>query len=85
MVHWSLHWQIILAGAFVLGTAIVLERLLRHRDAGITSRALKDSAALDIAQLAGAARLTPEPGAAPPAPVEGQGGSFGGGGASGRF
>jgi hypothetical protein len=85
MVDWSAHWQIIIAGALLLGTAVILERLLRHRDAGLTSRLIDESVTLDLAQMAGAARLTPGPAEAPPAPVEGQGGSFGGAGASGRF
>ena len=85
LVAWPVHWQLIAAGAVLLVVAVALERLLRNRDAGITSRALLEPAGIDIAQFAGAASLAPAPGAAPPETMQGQGGDFAGGGANGRF
>jgi uncharacterized membrane protein YgcG len=79
-----MHWRLIADGAVVLVVAFVLERHLRHRNAGITSQALGDEpAGLELMQLAGAAHLGQVPAA--PEGFQGQGGSFGGGGASGRF
>ncbi len=85
MVPWPMHWQLIAAGAVLLAVAVLLERLLRHRSKGITSRAIEEPAGVDVVQLVGAADLSPAPGSPPPAGVQGQGGEFGGGGASGRF
>ena len=80
-----MHWKLIAAGSLLLAAAALLERQLRDRSAGITSRPLDEPAGLDLLQMAGAAQITPAPGTAPPPGVQGQGGSFGGGGASGRF
>jgi hypothetical protein len=85
LLHWAVHWQLIAAGAVLLLVAVLLERALRGRTAGITSSALLEPTGIDIVQFAGAAHLTPAPGAAPAEPVQGQGGDFAGGGASGRF
>jgi uncharacterized membrane protein YgcG len=84
-VAWALHWQLIVAGAVLLIGAIVIDRLLRPRLEGVTSRPLQEVAGLNLLQVAAAAHLSPRPGDAPPAQVAGQGGGFGGGGASGRF
>jgi hypothetical protein len=85
LLPWSAHWQLIAGGAVLLLVAIVLERVLRDRKAGITSSALFEPDGIDIAQFAGAAHLVPAAGPAPAEPVQGQGGAFAGGGASGRF
>ena len=85
LVHWPTHWKLIMAGALLLLVALLLDRKLRHRQEGITSDALDEPSGLDLAQLAGAASITPPPGTPPPAGVQGQGGDFGGGGASGRL
>jgi hypothetical protein len=85
LLHGVLHWELIVAGGALLAAAILIERRLRGRSAGLTSSALNEPAGLDLVQLAAASHLAPPAGAAPPAPVEGQGGSFAGGGASGRF
>ena len=84
LLPWPLHWQLILAGGALLIVAIGLDRSLRDR-AGITSRKLAGQSGIDLAQLAGAAHITPAAVAAPAPAVQGQGGDFGGGGASGRF
>jgi hypothetical protein len=83
LLPWPDHWQLMVAGAVVLVVALVLERRLR-RGGRVTSAAIDEPAGLDIAQLAGAMSVTPAH-AATPEGVHGQGGSFGGGGASGRF
>lgn len=85
LLPWPLHWQLIACGGALLAVAVVLERMLRGRSEGVTSRAIDEPAGIDLLQIAGAAHLTPTPAAAPPASVQGQGGDFGGGGASGRF
>jgi hypothetical protein len=85
LLPWERHWQLIFAGGLLLIVAALLERTLRNRDSGITSDALDDPTGLDLAQLAGAAHLSPAPAAVATPTVQGQGGEFGGGGASGRF
>jgi hypothetical protein len=86
LLAWPVHWRLIADGAVLLALAILLERRLRDRTAGITSQAIGgEPTGLELAQLAGAAHLTPVPGPAPAAGFQGQGGDFGGGGASGRF
>jgi hypothetical protein len=83
LLPWPLHWQLIAAGSAALATAVVLDRRLRHRE-GICSRVIAAPAEMDLVQLAGVASITPV--AAAPLPgVQGQGGEFGGGGATGRF
>jgi hypothetical protein len=85
LLPWPLHWLLIALGVVALAVAVVLERALRGRSEGITSRPMDEPSGIDLLQLAGAAHLTPAPVAAPQAGVQGQGGEFGGGGASGRF
>lgn len=85
LLPWPLHGLLIAIGVATLVVAVVLERALRDRSEGITSRAMDEPSGIDLLQLAGAAHLTPAPVAAPQAGVQGQGGDFGGGGASGRF
>jgi hypothetical protein len=84
-VIWPLHWQLIAAGGVLMVAAIAVDRLLRPRLEGVTSRPLEEASGLDLLQVAAAAHLAPRPGDAPPAAVQGEGGGFGGGGASGRF
>jgi hypothetical protein len=83
------HWQLILWGGLGLGVAIGLERALRRARNGFTSREVGEpDAVLELAQLGSAALTAPSGGSGSPAPsptVEGQGGSFAGGGASGRY
>jgi hypothetical protein len=85
LLPWPLHWQLVAAGAALLAVALLLERGLRHRSAGLTSRPLAEPEGLDLLQMAGAASLAPTPGAPAAAGVEGKGGGFGGGGASGQY
>ncbi|MEO8308772.1 MAG: hypothetical protein ABI616_12110 [Pseudomonadota bacterium] len=84
LLHWPQHWELIAAGGVLLLLAILLERKLHGRIEGITSLQLNEPSGLDLMQLAGAASMAPSPGA-PPAGMQGKGGDFGGGGASGRF
>lgn len=83
LLPWPDYWQLILAGAVVLAAAVLLERWLRD-GRRMTSAAVAEPAGLDLAQLAGVMHVTPTQ-VATPAGVQGQGGEFGGGGASGRF
>jgi uncharacterized membrane protein YgcG len=95
LVRWPLHWLLIAAGGSVLAVALLVERRLRDREAGLTSRALAEPEGMDLLQAAAIAQATGNigarsgsglaPEATPPAAVEGQGGGFGGGGASGRY
>lgn len=85
LLRWPPHWELLVAGGALLVVAILLDRSLRQRETGITSRAIDEPAGLDLAQLAGAAHMAPAPGVAPAPGFQGQGGEFGGGGASGRF
>lgn len=85
VVPWALHWKMIASGGALLLLAAMFDRRLRAAQDGITSQPLVEPSGIDLLQLAAAAHLTPsttphaEPG------VQGQGGSFSGGGASGRF
>ncbi len=85
LLAWPAHWQMIAAGALLLAVAIILDRLLHGRTVGLTAAAIEEPAGLDLVQVVGAAHLSPAPDSPPPAVVQGQGGEFGGGGASGRF
>lgn len=85
LLHWPMHWELIAGGAVLLVVAVMLDRKLRDRLVGLTSQEIDEPTGLDLMQLAGAASMAPAPGAAPPTGVQGQGGDFGGGGASGRF
>jgi hypothetical protein len=86
----ALEWRLILWGGLGLGVAIGLERALRSARDGLTSRDVGEpDVALELVQLGSVAVATPSSGtggAGPPSPaVEGQGGRFAGGGASGRY
>lgn len=76
-------------GLFALIAGIALDRYLREPRAGITSQRLSDrEGSFDVLQTAGAAVLTHGSQTSAPQPetaVEGGGGRFGGGGASGSF
>lgn len=91
----ALHWRLMLWGGLGLLLAILVERRLREPRRGLTSRDVEGPlVALELAQLGGTALTSSQTSAhaagattntAPAPRVEGQGGSFGGGGASGRF
>jgi hypothetical protein len=87
----ALQWRLIIWGTVGLIAARVIERALRTPRNGITSQDIEDrNAALDLAQVGGSIIATHNSTATaadtPPAEsVAGQGGEFGGGGASGRF
>ncbi|MGC4029630.1 MAG: hypothetical protein QM696_12225 [Steroidobacteraceae bacterium] len=82
----ALHWRLMLWGTVGLAGAIVAERLLRVPRRGITSRGGEPGDDRpDLLQIGGAALVTPATAAPAAAPLQGQGGQFGGGGASGRF
>jgi hypothetical protein len=85
LISWPTHWQMIAGGAVLLAVALMLERLLRGQTSGLTAAAIEEPAGLDLVQVVGAAHLSPVPGSPSPAGMLGQGGGFGGGGASGRF
>ena len=83
----SLQWRLIVWGTVGLFAAIAVEHWLRTPRNGITSQDVEDSSdALNLIPLAGAAAMTP-PAAGPAVQpgVQGQGGGFSGGGASGKF
>jgi hypothetical protein len=87
LLDWPRYWQLIAAGILLLAVAWWSDRRLRHREDGLSSRAIDEVPGLELAQQAGAAILAPSPasGASAGAAASGQGGGFGGGGASGRF
>ena len=84
-----LQWRLILWGSVMLVASTIAERLLRKPRRGITSQQLEDrNIVLDAAELAGTALITPadKQVAADTQPaMEGGGGSFSGGGASGKY
>lgn len=84
----ALHWRLIFWGLITLGICLVLDRRLREPRRGITTQPLgNDLASQPLVQIAGAVRLG-QPGAQQAAPqpsFQGDGGGFGGGGASGKF
>lgn len=85
------YWKLILLGAVLLGGGLMAERALRRPRGGITSRRIGAEGALpEVIEAAVVARLGAATSDLPPAPagaqaVQGQGGEFGGGGATGRF
>ncbi len=78
--------RLILWGVVLLCGAVALERVLRTPRNGITSQKVRDhEGALELLQLAGVAAATP---GAPPPPAQGfagAGGTYSGGGASGKY
>lgn len=77
--------DLILSGAVVLAVAIVTERWLRTPRRGITSQAVEGPSLVQgIVESAGTAALSPQ-GNAGQQDFRGEGGGFGGGGASGRY
>lgn len=77
------------AGLVALAAGVALDRALREPRSGVTSTSLtRREGPLDLLQIAGSALLArhaaPE-GAPPEAKFEGEGGRFGGGGASGNY
>jgi hypothetical protein len=82
------HWQLIAWGGVVFLLALAAELHLRTPRNGITSRKVEhDAQPTGLLQMAGAAMASPSTPAlrdSAPGPA-GQGGDFGGGGASGRF
>jgi hypothetical protein len=85
LLSWSLHWKMIACGAALMLTALLLDRWLKQARNGVTSRPAAEPASWGLLEIAAAAHLAPAAGNPPPESVHGQGGSFGGGGASGRF
>lgn len=78
--------QLLLWGGLLLALAATLDRLLRTPRRGITSkRPSSGEDPMDLLQIAGAAALGPQARTDAARDVEGQGGGFGGGGASGRY
>jgi hypothetical protein len=69
----------------LLALAAALDRLLRTPRAGVTSKRLASKGPLDLLPMAGVAVLAPQARADVATGVEGQGGGFGGGGASGQY
>lgn len=82
-------WKWLIAGAALVAITQLVDRLLRHRESGITSRrepvgefyALAETAAAHAASVA-SRPAQPEP---PPPDRESGGGNFGGAGASGEY
>jgi hypothetical protein len=84
--NWALQTRLILGGSATFAVALAVNRWLRTPRRGITSQqAGATSGVFDLVQLAGAASLSPQSGAASAPEFKPGGGSFGGGGASGRF
>lgn len=84
LLRWPHYLELIAAGAGLLVVAVIVERRLRNRCEGLTSDVVEEADDESLLPLAGAAHLAPA-GVAPQPAVQGGGGEFGGGGASGRF
>jgi hypothetical protein len=84
-----LYGRLIVWGALMLIVATLAERWLRTSRNGISSIQLEDREnVLSVAEMAGAALVTPatKSSTSEPSPtMEGRGGNFGGGGASGKY
>jgi len=84
-----LQWRLIMWGSLMLVGSSIAERLLREARSGITSRQLVDNnPLLDAAEIAGTALITPADkhvATESPSSMEGGGGSFSGGGATGKY
>jgi hypothetical protein len=80
-----LRWLLVLWGAVALLACVGIDRWLREPRQGITTADLGDDTSALVSDALRAAALTPvaEPGPSPS--FDGQGGGFGGAGASGRY
>jgi uncharacterized membrane protein YgcG len=82
----ALETRLIAWGCVLLLVSIAVERCLREPRLGITSRKLRDrDDSAGILGMAGSAVLTPDSAPKAAASFEGGGGTFGGGGATGRY
>ena len=82
----SLQTRLLVGGSLVLLLGIALERWLRTPRHGVTSQPVDDGeTALELAQMAGAATISPQPQEAGAGRFKGDGGGFSGGGASGTY
>lgn len=82
----ALETRLILWGLVLLVVSTILDRYLREARSGITSRKLRDMDDSEaILGVLGSAVLTPHSPAKAAPSFEGGGGSFGGGGATGRY
>lgn len=84
---WNRETRLIVGGLVLLVVCVCTNRWLLTPRRGITSNKIDDpDEALDVLQMASTAALpTPPPNAAAPAQIEGGGGKFSGGGASGDY
>jgi hypothetical protein len=80
-----LRWRLLLWGPLALLACVAIDRWLRQPRNGITTADLGTLPSTGVADALHAAALTPVAEANSPASWDGQGGKFGGGGASGRF
>ncbi len=84
--HLSTQVRLIAGGCMLLAVAVALERALRTPYHGITARRLAgDVGATDLLSMAGAVALAPTAAVSATDRIQGGGGEFGGGGASGRY
>lgn len=82
----SLEVRLIVWGTVGLGATLALGRYLRKSRAGITSERIgRGKDALGVLQLVGTGALTPTAAAPAGTQFKGEGGTFGGGGASGGY
>lgn len=82
----ALELRLIMWGGLALLTTLALIVLLRKPRRGITSSEIETgSASLQLLEVAGVSSLTPQAPASSRPEYQGGGGSFGGGGADGRF
>jgi len=82
----GLESRLMVWGCVLLLVSLVLDRYLREPRGGITSRQVRDTDdSAGILGIAGSAVLTPHSPSKAEASFEGGGGSFGGGGATGRY
>jgi hypothetical protein len=83
---WSSQTRLIIWGGLTLIIAVSLDKWLATSRRGVTSSQLNNrEGPLDLLQLVGVALATPHDQAASPPSMQGEGGQFGGGGASGRY
>lgn len=82
---WLVEWKILAGGLAAFAIAIAIERFLRTPRGGFTSEALDSDAEPRLFEMAAVAAVAPPGAAARAEGLGGDGGKFGGGGATGEY
>ncbi len=82
---WPVEWKLVAGGVAIFAVAVAIERWLRSPRGGFTSIALDSDAEPRLFEMVAVAAVAPAGAARSEEGLEGEGGRFGGGGASGEY